>query len=67
LSNETDVDELSGLRKFLDALEGTGRYKLIIKSAGRDVTKREIAGLKKEIIYLEKCLMRLKTPDTPRT
>jgi hypothetical protein len=62
LSNEPDVDELSGLRRFLDALEGTGRSKLIIRSKGRDVTKREIAILKKEIIHLEKCLMGLRLP-----
>jgi ribosomal protein S2 len=51
------ADELTNLRKLLDRLE-TGYT--IMRHNGADVTKREIALLRKEIARLEKILARLK-------
>jgi hypothetical protein len=45
-------DELSSLRRLLDALE-SGWMKLLLN--GRDVTQEEVAKLKPDIEYLEIC------------
>jgi hypothetical protein len=52
------VDELKGLRQFLEGLESG---KTIIRSGGKDVTRYEITILKREIAHLERIIARSKS------
>jgi hypothetical protein len=51
------ADELKVLRDLLDRLQSGA---LTMKTGGKDVTKREINILKREIAFLEKIIARLK-------
>jgi hypothetical protein len=51
-------DELTSLRRLLDALE-SGSMKLLLN--GRDVTQEEVGKLKPDIEYLESVLARIRS------
>jgi hypothetical protein len=51
-------DELTSLRRLLDALE-SGSMKILLN--GRDVTQEELAKLKPDIEYLESVLTRIRS------
>lgn len=54
------ADELKGLRQFLEGLESG---KTIIRRGGKDVSRDEIAILKREIAHLERIIARSKPRD----
>lgn len=52
------TQELAGLRQFLERLE-LGQMRMVLNHV--DVTLREIGIVKREIVYLEQVLARLKS------